>query len=247
MDTISNYHFKQKNYLNEILNAGVFVFKNMIKIEQIVELKIQTDKVREIVLSKISSMERPVNIHSDIVERELGRLDYRCGFNASIFDEIAAPIDAIIKEASPKIDFNRYWGLLTALGGAGPTNMHRDVYPFLNTTEGVNLDTHELNLPPYYFTVLMPLVVITKENGPTEFIKYSQREKIVDVTKSDIYAPLTIPGDVVIFDGRIMHRGSANHTKDERILAYITYVANWYHDQTFVLNDYLFPELAGKG
>lgn len=233
--------------MDEILNAGLCVFKNMISPENIQLLQEKALHIRSIVMKKIMSMERPLKIHSDIAERELGRLDFRCGFHGKLFDDLAEPIDNIIKNTSPHIDFVRYWGLLAALPNAGPTNLHRDVYPFLNTTTGVNIDSHEINLPPYYFTVLIPLVEITKENGPTEFVKYSQREKIVDEEKADLFAPLTKPGDFIIFDGRTLHRGCANNSKEERIIAYITYVANWYHDQTFIVNDYLFPELAIKG
>lgn len=121
--------------------------------------------------------------------------------------------------------------------------MHRDVYPFLNTTPGVDIGQHEISLPPYYFTVLIPLVEITRENGPTEFIKKSHQKGKVDSTQAEIFAPLLSLGDIVIFDGRTLHRGGANHSSAERLVAYITYVANWYHDQTFALSEYLFPEL----
>ena len=246
MNTLLELESKNKPYIVDILDSGVVLFKQLIPTEKIQTLQLEVNKTREIVMSKIITMERPLKTYSDIAERELGRLDYRCGFNAEIFNEVAHPIDKIINEISSTIEFRRYWGLITSLGGAGPTNMHRDVYPFLNTTTGVNLGSDEINFPPYYFTVLIPLVNVTKENGPTEYIKYSKSKKIVDADKAEIYAPLTSPGDVTIFDGRTLHRGSANNTQEERVIAYITYVANWYHDQTFEINDYLFPELAVK-
>jgi ectoine hydroxylase-related dioxygenase (phytanoyl-CoA dioxygenase family) len=110
--------------------------------------------------------------------------------------------------------------------------------------EGENLSLFDINLPPYYFTVLIPLVEITPQNGPTKFIKGSYCKRIVDINKAEIYAPLLSPGDVVIFDGRTLHQGSANHTDDTRWIAYMTFVANWYHDQTFSINQMLFPELS---
>jgi len=247
MNILSELEIKAGAYTDEILNSGIFVFKNKIAPKHIHILQMEVDKIRSIVLSKINTMERPLKTYSDIAERELGRLDYRCGFHAAIFDEIAKPIDAIINQVSPNIQFIRYWGVITALGGAGPTNMHRDVYPFLKSTEGVNLGSYEISLPPYYFTVLIPLVEVTRENGPTEFIKYSHHKKIVNESYAEIYAPLTSPGDFTLFDGRTLHRGCANKTKEERKIAYITYIANWYHDQTFGINDYLFPELSKNG
>ncbi len=245
MDALSEIKAK-KDYLHQMKADGVFVFEKIFSEENLVAIKTEIQRIRAIVMTKILAMERPLDTYSDIAERELGRLDYRCGFNADIFKHMAEPIIDIIKAFSPRIDFRHYWGVIPSLSGAGPTDMHRDVYPLLNTTEGVNLDLLDLSLPPYYFTVLIPLVQITKENGPTEFIKGSHLKPIVDESQAEIYAPLLSPGDIVVFDGRTLHRGSANNSSTERLIAYITFVANWYHDQTFTINNYLFPELSTK-
>jgi ectoine hydroxylase-related dioxygenase (phytanoyl-CoA dioxygenase family) len=226
---------------------GVVICRNMINKANLNIIANEVNSIRNIVSNRISSLQRPLKNYSDIAERELGRFDYRCGFTADVFNQLADPISRIIQKASPTIDFRHYWGVIPSLGGSGPTPMHRDVYPILNTTAGDNLDRLDLELPPYYFTVLIPLVDITMQNGPTEFIKGSHRVAVVDMESATIDAPLSKPGDVIIFDGRIMHRGSANNTTHERIIAYITYVANWYHDQTFEINDYLFPDLSVKG
>lgn len=232
-------------FLNtEMKKSGVSVIKHCINPIMIDSLTHEINKIRNIVMTKISNMERPLKCYSDIAERQLGRLDYRCGFTAEVFNEVANPIIQLIKKISPDIDFNHYWGAIPSSGGSGPTDMHRDVYPILNKTEGVNLSELDLGLPPYYFTVLIPLIEITKENGPTEFIKGSHLEPIVNEAKAEIYSPLLSPGDIVIFDGRTLHRGSPNKTAQEKLLAYITFIANWYHDQTFAINNYLFPELS---
>lgn len=233
-------------YLEEMQNDGVCIIKNKISDKQIDIITKEIAKIKAYILAKISTMDRPLKKHTDITERYLNRLDFRCGFNHEIFDEVAAPIVQIIKKMSPLIDFKYYWGAIPSQGGAGPTNLHRDVYPLLNITEGVNLGPIDINLPPYYFTVLIPLVQITRENGPTEFVKGSKFHEIVDEATAEIYAPLSTPGDIIIFDGRTLHRGSANKTTEERMIAYITFMAEWYYDQTFVTNKYLFPELAKK-
>ena len=243
MDILSEM---KESYLDTFNREGVFVFKNLIDASQIQAMTAEIDQIRHIVMQKISLMSRPLKPYSDIAERHLGRLDYRCGFTADVFQQVAIPIIKLVRELSPTIDFRHYWGAIPALAGSGPTDMHRDVYSFLNTTTGVNLDTLDAKMPPYYFTVLIPLVQITAENGPTQFIKASRHRLIVDESQEEIYAPLLSPGDIVIFDGRTLHKGSANHSHEERLLMYITFVANWYHDQTFEINDYLFPELAGQ-
>jgi ectoine hydroxylase-related dioxygenase (phytanoyl-CoA dioxygenase family) len=243
MDTHSEK--RTKNYfIDEMHKDGVSIIKKMIDPEKIKILIQEINSIRDYINAKISKMERPLKKHTDIAERYLNRLDFRCGFTAEIFQQVAEPISEVIKKMSPLINFDHYWGAIPSLGGSGPTNIHRDVYPLLNNTEDVNLSHLDIQLPPYYFTVLIPLVEITRENGPTEFIKGSHKKEIVDEKTSEIYAPLTSPGDIVIFEGRTLHRGSANNSTKERMIAYITYTAEWYHDQTFVVNNYLFPELA---
>lgn len=223
---------------------GVMVLKKLLTNKQLEIIQKEVDHIRQTVLAKISTMARPIRTYTDIAERELGRLDYRCGFHSPEFDKIAEPIISVVKQLSPDVDFHHYWGAIPALGGSGPTNWHRDVYSVVNNMQGQNLSDFDINLPPYYFTVLIPLVQITNENGPTQFIKGTHKQMEVNIEERSAYSPLLSPGDISIFDGRIIHKGSANHTKDERLVAYITFVANWYHDQTFTVNDYLFPELA---
>jgi ectoine hydroxylase-related dioxygenase (phytanoyl-CoA dioxygenase family) len=232
-----------ETYLHDLANDGVSVFQNKISAELIEQLTEEVTRIKESVEVKIKDLSRPLKKHTDIAERHLGRLDYRCGFKADIFTTIAKPMVEIIKHASPDIDCNHYWGIIESAGGAGATNWHRDVYPMLNKTEGVNLGALDISLPPIYFTVLIPLVNVTAENGPTGFIKGSHKRKIVDPSVEEQYAPLTQPGDFIIFDGRTMHIGLANQTATARPIAYITFAAEWYHDQTFVADKYMFPEL----
>lgn len=229
--------------LTEMQEHGVIVVKEKINHTHIVPLITEVNRIKNQVVDSIAKMARPLKTYSDIAERQLGRLDFRCGFNAKIFQEVAEPIIKLIRELSPNIDFRYYWGAIPSQAGAGPTDMHRDVYPILNNCTGMNLCDFDVQLPPYYFTVLIPLVPITKENGPTVFIKGSHRETMTEESTQTIYSPLLNPGDIVIFDGRTMHKGQANASQQERMIAYITFIAKWYYDQTFVLNDYLLPHI----
>ena len=246
MDTLSTIA-AQEFYLKQFNEDGVFVFRQLLDAEKIQIITNEIIKIRQVVMAKIAAMERPLKTYSDIAERELGRLDYRCGFTSELFNKIAEPVVSLIAQLSPRIDFRYYWGAIPSLGGSGPTPIHRDVYSIVNTIAGNNLDALDISLPPYYFTVLIPLVDINEHNGPTRFIKGSHKHPVVNENAAQLYAPLLSPGDIVIFDGRTLHQGSANNTRNERMVAYITFAANWYHDQTFVINDYLFPELAIPG
>ncbi|MHB1220662.1 MAG: phytanoyl-CoA dioxygenase family protein [Gammaproteobacteria bacterium] len=234
----------QETYLEQFSKEGVVVFKKLLNETSINFIKEELSHIRAAVFERIATMDRPLRTYSDIAERELGRLDYRCGFKSPMFEEIAQPIIHLIKQMSPQIDLRHYWGAIPSLGKSRPTAWHRDVYPILNNIEGQNLCEFDIDLPAYYFTVLIPLVNITEENGPTRFIKGTHKQMQVNVDEKEAFAPLVTPGDVTIFDGRILHKGSANQTDNERLVAYITFVAHWYHDQTFTINDYLFPELA---
>lgn len=246
MDTVSCISATE-SYLNHFIKDGVIVFRQLLNAQQLQIIINEVKRVRSVIIAKIATMERPLKTYSDIAEREPGRLDYRCGFTSAIFDQLAKPIADKVQQFSPYINFRYYWGAIPSLGGSGPTPMHRDVYPLLNTAKDNDLDFLDLNLPSYYFTVLIPLVEITEKNGRTQFIKGSHRELSVDEENADKYSPSLSPGDIVIFDGRTLHRGLANHTTEERVVAYLTFVADWYYDQTFTINDYLFPELAIKG
>lgn len=234
----------KERYVNAMRQEGVVVFNDIITANHILSLKNEINRIQSIIMSKINGMERPLDTYTDIAERHLGRLDYRCGFNAAIFYEVAASVNKLIRDLSPTIHFRYYWGAIPAVGGSGPTNMHRDVYPILNSSKNSDLSDYDIHLPPYYFTVLIPLVNITKENGPTQFIIGSHTKAVVNEALEKTHAPLLSPGDLLIFDGRTLHQGLPNQTQDERLIAYITYVANWYHDQTFTVNNYLLPELA---
>lgn len=234
------------SYQDQMQHDGVVIIKNQIDKSDILSMKQEIDKIRKYVMQKIVDMQRPLATYTDIAERQLNRLDYRCGFNATLFQEVAKPIIKIVQSLSPRVDFMHYWGAIPSLPGAGPTDMHRDIYPVFNDMNDNDINEIDLELPPYYFTVLIPLIEITKENGPTQFIKSSHRYASVDETRAEVFAPLISPGDLVIFDGRTLHKGSANNSTEERLIAYITFTAKWYYDQTFVMNNYLFPELCTK-
>lgn len=235
----------QASYAEQMNHDGVIVLKNQISAEAILSMKFEIDKIRQYVMARITNMQRPLKTYSDIAERQINRLDYRCGFTANIFQEVSKPIIQIIQSLSPRVDFTYYWGAIPSLPGSGPTDMHRDIYSIYNNSKGNDIDELDVRLPPYYFTVLIPLVQLTEENGPTEFIKGSHRAKSVDESISETVSPLLAPGDIVVFEGRTLHRGRANQSNEERLIAYITFTAKWYYDQTFVTNHYLFPELNG--
>src|SRR5205085_3322263 len=109
-----------KDYFTLMKNDGVISFKNLITLDEIAQLKNEIKHIREIVMAKIKTMDRPLKNYSDIAERHLGRLDYRCGFIADIFTKVAESISRLINQLSPTINFRYYWGAIPSHGESGP-------------------------------------------------------------------------------------------------------------------------------
>ncbi|VEU35677.1 unnamed protein product [Pseudo-nitzschia multistriata] len=104
---------------------------------------------------------------------------------------------------------------------------HRDVYLLFDD------ETVDVGLPhPYYFTVLIPLVETSAENGATEFLLGSHRQTCGEALQrsGNSFQPRIQPGSVVVFDGRICHRGRGNNTREDRTVLYMVWTKRWYND-----------------
>jgi len=79
------------------------------------------------------------------------------------------------------------------------------------------------SLPPFYFNLLIALEEQTATNGPTQFWD----ERTPDTA---YWVPLR-RGDAVLFDGNLLHRGTANNTLFARDLIYATFTTDWYNEE----------------
>ena len=81
--------------------------------------------------------------------------------------------------------------------------------------------------PPHALNVFVPLVDLTPNNGPTEYVPGSHFDY-------DVKAPHVIPslrkGTALLFDYRLKHRGLGNSSTEERPLLYITYGRPYFLD-----------------
>ena len=68
-------------------------------------------------------------------------------------------------------------------------------------------EKQDIGLPPFYFTLLTPLQDVSKDLGPTEF-------------------------DCVLFDGRMIHRGTPCCSSKTRRAIYTVFHKKWYADYT---------------
>jgi hypothetical protein len=129
---------------------------------------------------------------------------------------------------------------------------HRDAYSLFNN------ETIDLSLPPFYFTMLIPLQYTDETCGGTEFIVESHKinltnknitntEKLLEWIQNDTperYIPKLNIGDICIFYGYTIHRGLCINDIDSEIIQrsdlkkdlkrdmlYIVCKKNWYNDE----------------
>ena len=100
-------------------------------------------------------------------------------------------------------------------------------------------------MPPFYYTILIPLQDTDANNGGTEFILASHKINLsnmninsnkkllywIDNEKPDRYAPTLNVGDICIFSGYTIHRGLYNQLSNNRNMLYIVFKKNWYNDE----------------
>ncbi len=110
------------------------------------------------------------------------------------------------------------YGAVLAMPGAAPQQLHRDYSLLYNPAIGVNL-------PPYAFTVVVPLVPITADNGSTALVLDSHR-----LGDGETYAPYPPLGGCYLWDYRLFHGGLRNNSKTTRPILYLVYARPWFVD-----------------
>jgi hypothetical protein len=100
---------------------------------------------------------------------------------------------------------------------------HRDVIPLFKDIQST------LCLPDFYYVVFIPLNNITMNNGATQIIINSHNGNSELINS---YAICDM-GDVIIMNGKCLHRSTPNITEDCRDMLYIIYCAMWYNESKF--------------
>jgi hypothetical protein len=116
-------------------------------------------------------------------------------------------------------------GIVISHAGAGPQDVHRDS-PFL--FGGID---DEIDLPPFALTMLVPLLDVALDMGPTEFWAGSHRlrDEAAVTAKPPLRTALSA-GSVVLLDSRILHRGGANISGPVRPTVYFSFHRQWYQE-----------------
>jgi hypothetical protein len=116
-------------------------------------------------------------------------------------------------------------GVVISHGGAGAQEAHRDSAFLFG---GLDM---EIDLPPFAMTMLVPLLDVTLDMGPTEFWAGSHRLRDeAAVTASPPQRTALSAGSVVLIDSRILHRGGANVSGPVRPTAYFSFHRRWYQE-----------------
>ena len=167
--------------------------------------------------------------------------------NKNIINELSKvkviDIDSIDSKRYEINDFNRLLKKVYIPEDININNIngywHRDAYSLFNN------EKVDLSLPPFYYTMLIPLDHVNAYSGGTEFILGSHKTNLSKMNiktnkqlcewinkNNDIqYAPELNIGDICIFHGYTIHRGLFNHTNTNRNMIYCVFKKNWYNDE----------------
>lgn len=103
-------------------------------------------------------------------------------------------------------------------------------------------------MPPYAITLALPLVDLTAATGTTELLTGSHLElrAVKTFAEESGPAPLLQLGDAYLMDYRLVHRGTANQTAEQRPIIYMVYTRPWYVDSANYLERGLDALLAER-
>lgn len=189
----------------------------------------------------------------EVSSRCNGRLDIRINRDDDVLSQLVDPaspspwLDCVKSILGSDAEL-RYFGLIISFPGSSNQRWHGD---------GPHLFGDELQCPAHAVNVFIPLDDITEELGPTEFIPSSHLltyaakiDKVLqvysdldgsmgtlDVAKiCDTRAgclpirPLPTRGSSLIYDYRVLHRGTANTSTSCRRMLYLLYTKPWFTD-----------------
>jgi len=217
----------------KLQNNGLVVLKKIYPKDFVNQLNKEYEKRWRVVKKKLPKKSDKKGIkyfeNAEIMKLEKGRYDFNWKMNEGVFssNKFLKPkrLYSLIKEVLES-DFFAEAGALPTFPGAKNGGWHRDVYTLFND------ENLQLDLPPFYITVLIPLQDLDNYIGGTEFIENSHRLFQSNFEGKMGYIPECRAGDAIVFNGMMYHRGLANYSKNERKMLYIVFCKKWYRDYT---------------
>jgi hypothetical protein len=209
--------------------------------------------------------------YHEVASRCLGRLDIRHGMDQPPFcskEILQNPyLMAMVHELLGHDAVLVYAGLILSFADSADQPWHQDgslLFPKQQQEE-------DLKLPPYALNIFIPVSPITETLGPTEFWIKSHLDGTGNVMKQllhdtqdpsnpqqeqhndKIIGPLLQPGDALLYDYRICHRGTRNlstattsNDGETRPMLYLMYARPWFQEHLNFGTDRLFATSKTK-
>ncbi len=141
-------------------------------------------------------------------------------------------------------------GVVVSFPGTAPQEWHVDSSHLFTAQQLGTPDVCRplVTIPSHFVTVFVPLYRARPELGPTEFLTGSAPYTYIlqNSEVQDQYPPSAVvekirpltrpatmrcnPGDVIVMDGRTLHRGLANLSTEVRPLCYFSFCPPWYRE-----------------
>lgn len=234
-----------KKHLKELEEDGVTVIPQVFSHQDMIKYKTALMPIVEKVEKTLKTTGKPRIFHNDgkktetrywqlgqhiILQAGPGRFDTRYGLDQGVFADNLLQHNPIIEALVKTLLHNRYvnhTGVVYSAPGSGDQYWHRDTDNIADTdSNGTQLS----QMDDFYFTVLVPLVPMNKENGTTEFMLGTHRKAAHDFDNSPTVQYDVALGDVLMFNGKMNHRGRANQSTEARPVIYNVYYKGWYND-----------------
>jgi len=220
-----------KNIISSLQTNGVVIIKDLYR-EKVSEYPVWIKNIRSAI--ETYKFQKPEVIHEDkrhLILHNKGRIDL-WPVEGLIDLEISSTILTIIGRVIKchwKCQSQGVLSLDKQTTDYG--KWHRDTSQLFNFSE--NLQTSDFmnaSLPDYYFTVFIPLTDISINTGPTEVILGSHQMTVNDAQSANKSYLSANCGDVIIMNGKLLHRSTPNLSDLNRDLLYMVFTASWFNE-----------------
>ncbi len=114
---------------------------------------------------------------------------------------------------------------------------HRDSAALFRYRSSDPVAQDEMNTkrtPDFYFTSFIPLHPMAAGSGATECVLGSHRMSVAEAGGPDARFACAEcePGDIVVINGKLIHRGTHNPSQHRRDLLYLVWTASWFDEET---------------
>jgi len=236
-----------QDYVNRLDEQGVVVIRNALPPKTVEAVKLAHDAVLEEVQPIIDSlaaadthdgsfykgadMHRGLTVKmnatgrfelSSIDTRDGGELVQSSGLADRASEVMLPPLVREILEAAMVMPWRlSQSGTLPTYPQAEGGPWHRDIQMMFGD------EALDLAVPDYYFNLLVPLEPVQLHNA-TEFLSGSHKTVQSAIADCPSVSSSMAVGDLVIFNGKIVHRGQPNVGGNMRSLVYAVFAAPWF-------------------